>query len=215
MLGGLRRQVNETVETVVIGITIRRGGWMGSERMVGNSETGVRLLLTKSRDQAHGSCRSSTSTSTIAAARALRTVSAVVAIRAYLGGEDAGRESSREPQRGFEGAAFRFSHEPGVRRRGLGTRTVNCFRGDARALGCTDPGRCGWQRRGRTGLSQALPLAVFSHPCCSACWIAIRHISYTHGWTRAPCTRFTFSCSVGRSLALKKLITFWWPPRIE
>ena len=40
--------------------------------------------------------------STIAAPCAGRTVSSVVAIRAYLGGEDPERERSRELQRGFQ-----------------------------------------------------------------------------------------------------------------
>jgi hypothetical protein len=80
----------------------------------------------------------------------------------------------RQLQRSFEPAAGTFSRDSGVRRRGLATRTVNCFRGDVRWLGCTHPRKCGWQRRGRTGVSQALPLAVFSRPGCSLCWITIR-----------------------------------------
>jgi len=125
------------------------------------------------------------STSTIAAACARRTISGVIAIRACLRGEDPERKRSRQLQRGFEAAAGTLSHDPAVRRRGLGTRTIDCFRGDARALWCRQPGGCGSQRRGRTRLSRALPLAEFPHPRCSLCWIAIGH---TFAQMRAPCT---------------------------
>jgi hypothetical protein len=122
---------------------------------------------------------------TVAAPCAWRTIAGVIAVRAYLGGED-GRKRSRQLQRGFEAAAWTLSREPGVRRRRLGTRTANCFRGHARRLWCTHYGRCGSQRRGRTGLSQALPLAVFPHPSRSLCWIAIRHTFYSDACTVYP-----------------------------
>ena len=48
---------------------------------------------------------SSVSTSTITATCTGRTVSGVVAIRAYLGGEKPGGEGSRQVQRGFKDAA--------------------------------------------------------------------------------------------------------------
>jgi hypothetical protein len=111
---------------------------------------------------------------TVAAPCAWRTIAGVIAVRAYLGGED-GRKRSRQLQRGFEAAAWTLSREPGVRRRRLGTRTANCFRGHARRLWCTHYGRCGSQRRGRTGLSRALPLALFPHPGRSLSGIAIGH----------------------------------------
>jgi hypothetical protein len=120
---------------------------------------------------------------TIAAPCAGRTVASVIAIRACLRGEDPERKRSRQLQRGFEAAARTLSRDPGVRRRGLGTRTVDCFRGGAQGLWRGYPGGCGSQRRGRTGLSQALPPAVFPHPCRSPCLITIRHSFYSDACT--------------------------------
>jgi hypothetical protein len=128
---------------------------------------------------------SSVSNPTIAARCARRTVSGVLAIRTYLRGEDAGRKRSRQLQRGFEAAAGTLSGSPGVRMRGLETRTVDCFREDTRGLWFRHPGGCGSQRCGRTGLSQALPLAVFPHPGRSLCWITIRH-KFSGGVYRVP-----------------------------
>ena len=126
---------------------------------------------------------SSCPTSTIAAPCAGRTISGVIAIRACLRGEDPERKRSRQLQRGFETAAGTLSRDPCVRRRGLGTRTVNCFRGDARWLGCTHDRRCRGNRHGRTRSHFALPLAVFPHPSRSLCWIAIRHTFYLDACT--------------------------------
>ena len=91
---------------------------------------------------------SSLSTSTIAAPCAWRTVSAVIAIQAYLGGEDPGRKSSRQFQRGFESPPSTPSREPGVRRLGLltgflynarpGTREVAGARAAESGMGATD-----------------------------------------------------------------------------
>jgi len=113
--------------------------------------------------------------STIAAARAGRTVAGVVAVRAYMRGEDPERKRSRQLQRGLETAVNSFSQGHGLRKRGLGTRAANCFRGHWRRLWCTRCGRHAWQSGGRTGLPCALSLAVFPHPRCSLCWITIRH----------------------------------------
>jgi len=134
---------------------------------------------------------SSLRTSTVAAPCAGRAISAVIAIRACLRGEDPERKRSRQLQRGFEAAARAFSGSPGVRMRGLGTRTVDCFREDTRGLWFRHPGGCGSQRCGRTGLSQALPLAVFPHPGRSLCWITIRH-KFSGGVHRVPCTLSRF-----------------------
>ena len=59
------------------------------------------------------------STSTITTRRAGRTVSGVIAIRAYLGGEDPGREGSCQLQCCFKAAAGTLSHDSSVRRRGF------------------------------------------------------------------------------------------------
>jgi len=114
-------------------------------------------------------------TSTIAAACAGRTVAGVIAIRAYPGGEDPERKCSRQLQRGFEAAARTLSGSPGVRRRELGARPLNCSPGGARGLWCSRDRGWGWNQCGRTYPCPALPPAVFPHPCRSLCWIAIGH----------------------------------------
>src|SRR5262249_8432495 len=76
------------------------------------------------------------SPSTIAAPCAGRTVSAVIAIRAYALGEDPGGKGSRQVQRGFKAAANRFSQGHGVRGRG--------GRGES---GASIPAGCSPQRR--------------------------------------------------------------------
>ena len=80
---------------------------------------------------------------TIAAPRTGRTVSGVVAIWTYPGGERPERKRSRQLQRGFEAAADTFSHGGALSRRGLRTRTINSLPGDAQTLWCTHYGRCG------------------------------------------------------------------------
>jgi len=65
--------------------------------------------------------RSSFTIPTIAAACAWRAVSGVIAIRAYLGGDDPERKGSRQLQRGFKGAPGTLSRVPSIRRRGLRT----------------------------------------------------------------------------------------------
>jgi hypothetical protein len=141
-----------------------RRGYVGTDRLA--ACVTVRLL-------------SFMTASTIAAACAWRTVSGVVAIRACLGSEGPGRKGLRQLRRGFKAAAYSFADKPGVRRRGLGTRTSNCFRGHARRLRCTHPGKCRSQRSRAHPPSRALPPAVFPHPGRSLCWITIRHTFYS------------------------------------
>ena len=121
--------------------------------------------------------------SAIAAACVGRTVSAVVAVWACLRGQYPERERARQVQRGFEAAARTLSRELGVRRRGLGTRTANCFRGHARRLWCTHIRSRGWLQHAGVYLSHALPLAVFPHPGRPLCWITIRHNFYSDACT--------------------------------
>jgi hypothetical protein len=112
--------------------------------------------------------------STIAAPCAGRTLSGVIAIRAYLGGEDpkgkvrASSNAVLKPLR----AAFRTNLIGGA---GWGLEPLNCSPGDARRLGCTHDRRCGGNRHGYTRPYFALAPAVFPHPGCSLCWITIRH----------------------------------------
>jgi hypothetical protein len=135
---------------------------------------------------------SSLPSSTIAAACAWRTVSAVVAMRAYLGGEDPGRKSSCQFRCGSKGATRTLPHEPGVRRCGLWTRSLYYSLEDARRLWCAHDRRCGGNRHGRTYPWAVLPLAVFPHPSRPLCWIAIRH-SFTRMRVpvyRVPCNHW-------------------------
>jgi hypothetical protein len=115
------------------------------------------------------------SRTTIAAPCVWRTVTGVVAIRAYSGGEDPGRKRSRQFQRGFEAAADSFSRWGTLRRCGLKTRNTNSRRVDVRGLGRTNTRRWRWRRRRRTCPPHALPPAVFPHPGRSISWIAIGH----------------------------------------
>jgi hypothetical protein len=131
----------------------------------------------------YASALSSLTTSTIAAACARGTVSAVIAIRAYLGGEDPGRKSSRQLQRGFKAATCSLSHEPDFRRRGLRVGPLNHSAEDTRRLRCTRGRRWRSKRHGRTCPYFVLPPAVFPHPCRSLCWIAIRHTFYSDACT--------------------------------
>jgi len=155
-----RRTLRASIWTICIAAHVLR--IVDSRNTVPHCEPRARLLVARLGF-------SSLSTSTIAAPCAGRTVPGVIAIRAYLGSDGPGRKRSRQLQRGFETAAGTLSRDPCVRRRGLGTRTVNCFRGDARWLGCTHDRRCRGNRHGRTRSHFALPLAVFPHPSRSLC----------------------------------------------
>ena len=143
----------------------------------------VVIIFSGQRATMRGAPLSFRATSTIATPRARRAVSSVTAIQTCFRGEDAERKRSRQLQRGFKAAARSFEYESDV-------HSLYCL--VARRLGCTHYGRCGGQRRGRTGLSHTLPLAVFPHPGGSLCWIAIRHTSNLDACTvyRAPALSF-------------------------
>ena len=115
-----RRTLRASIWTICIAAHVLR--IVDSRNSVPHCEPRARLLVARLGF-------SSLSTSTIAAPCAGRTVPGVIAIRAYLGSDGPGRKRSRQLQRGFEAAAGTLARDPGVRRRGLGTRTANCFRG--------------------------------------------------------------------------------------
>jgi hypothetical protein len=103
---------------------------------------------------------------TLAAPCAGRTVAGVIAIRAYPGGKDPERKSSRQFQRGLKLLRALRGQESGVRTHGLRTQSF-------------------YVRHGRTYLRRALPLAVFPPPRRPLCWIPIKH---RVAWMRAPCS---------------------------
>jgi hypothetical protein len=97
---------------------------------------------------------------TIAAACAWRAVFGVIAIRAYLGGDDPERKGSRQLQRGFKGASGTLSRVPSIRRHGLRTCALYNAARNPRRLLCTRGRKRGWATRA------SLPL-----PRASACGI--------------------------------------------
>ena len=147
--------------------------------------------MSRGKERRPGSA-STFSPSTIAAPCAGRAVSGVVAIRAYLRGEDPERKSSREFHRSFEAGAGVFSHRPALRSRGLRNRGHNFLLRYARRLWCTHVRSHGWLQHAGVYLSHALSLAVFPYPGRSLCWITIRHMLircvYRGCVYRAPCT---------------------------